>query len=85
MSKRKYFFSPESVERLTDLKTTDPEFDIIDSAVARLADTPTSGYRIPLILPSLDNSRNLFRFDVGRFYLIYTYTKDELEVVTVLS
>lgn len=82
---QKYFYSPESAERLADLKTTDQEFSIINSQVALLAKNPRLGYEIPFVFPSLDHSKPLFRFEVGRFGLIYTYTKDELEIVTVVA
>jgi mRNA-degrading endonuclease RelE of RelBE toxin-antitoxin system len=82
---RQYHFSPESAERLADLKTTDAEFDSINSQVAALARNPKLGYRIPFLIPSLDHSRKLFRFDVGRFGLIYTYDRTDLDVITVVA
>ncbi len=82
---RRYYYSPETAELLANLNATDQEFDAIDAQVAMLAKNPALGYHIPFLIPAADRSRKLYRYDVGRFGLIYTYSRDELEIVTVAS
>jgi mRNA-degrading endonuclease RelE of RelBE toxin-antitoxin system len=81
---RRFYYSPEFAERLADLQASDPEIDSIHLQVQALAKDPTLGYVVPLLLPSLEPSQTLYRYDVGRFGLIYTFTDEELEVVTVV-
>ena len=76
---RKHYYSPESIERLTELGATDEEFEIIEGHVVDLAKNPKLGYRIPFVL-----KEEVYRFDVGRFGLIYMFTSRRLDVLTVL-
>jgi plasmid stabilization system protein ParE len=77
---RDHIVSPRAIERLADLNATDAELDIIETQVALLAKTPKVGYVLPFSGP-----RELRRYDVGRFGLIYTYNDAKLEVVTVVA
>ena len=76
---RRPYFSLTANRRLTDLRPTDEEFKAIDLQLAELARTPELGFEFPF----QDQPRKLFRFDVGRFGLIYTYDDDEINVVTI--
>jgi hypothetical protein len=78
---RKYYYSPTAVDRLADLNITELEFNILDERIAAIARDPHLGSAIPFLLIGSDH---LFRFEVGRFALIYRYNKDEIEVVTVM-
>jgi hypothetical protein len=70
--------SPRAIERLTDLNVTDAELEIIVAQVALLAKTPKLGYHLPFSDP-----RELRRYDVGRFGLIYKFNDALVEVVMV--
>jgi hypothetical protein len=80
---RKRYYSPKAIERLAELSASDVDFAVVDAQVAGLAKLQNPGYRIPLIIDPPPANR-LFRFDIGRFGLIFRYSKDELEVVTVI-
>jgi hypothetical protein len=77
---RKFYYSPKVVERFAELNTTEQEFDAVSAQVEALAANPKLGYPIPFLI----SSTPLFRFDVGRFGLIYWYSKDKLEIVMVV-
>ena len=70
--------SPRAIDRLTDLNPTDAELEIIVAQVALLAKTPKVGYLLPFSDP-----RELRRYDVGRFGLIYKFNEALVEVVMV--
>ena len=77
---RDHIIIPRAIERLADLNATDAELDVIEAQAALLAKTPKLGYFLPF-----SNSRELRRYDVGRFGLIYKYDEKRLEVVTVVG
>jgi len=77
---RDHIISPRAIEQLADLNVTDDELDSISAQVALLAKTPKLGYVLPFSDP-----RELRRYDVGRFGLIYKYDDERLEVVTVVG
>jgi len=77
---RDHIISPRAIEQLADLNATDDELDSISAQVALLAKTPKLGYVLPFSDP-----RELRRYDVGRFGLIYKYDDERLEVVTVVG
>jgi mRNA-degrading endonuclease RelE of RelBE toxin-antitoxin system len=77
---RDYGLSPRAVEKLADLHATDSELQAIEFAVAELAAKPKSGYLLPFQSP-----KNLRRYDVGRFALIYQFNEKRLDVVTVVG
>ncbi|HXP78592.1 MAG TPA: type II toxin-antitoxin system RelE/ParE family toxin [Verrucomicrobiae bacterium] len=74
-----HLISPRAIERLADLNATDSELEGIEAQVALLAKTPILGYLLPFSDP-----RELRRFDVGRFGLIYKFNDTRLEVVDVV-
>lgn len=74
-----YYYSPQAIERLSNMAPSEKEKGAISMQLALLARKEISGYRIPFD-PSL---RDRFRFDVGRFKLIYRFKGEELEVVTI--
>jgi plasmid stabilization system protein ParE len=76
---RDHLISPLAIERLADLNATDAELEIIEAQVALLAKTPKLGYLVPFSGP-----RELRRYDVGRFGLIYEFNDARVEVVTVV-
>jgi plasmid stabilization system protein ParE len=76
---RDHLISPRAIERLADLNATDAELEIIEAQVALLAKTPKLGYPLPFSDP-----RELRRYDVGRFVLIYKFNDARVEVVTVV-
>ncbi len=76
---RDYLISPRAIERLADLNATDAELEIVESQLALLAKAPRLGYLLPFSDP-----RELRRYDVGRFGLIYRFNDAALEVVTVI-
>jgi plasmid stabilization system protein ParE len=76
---RDHLFSPRAIERLADLNATDAELEIIEAQVALLAKTPKLGYLVPFSGP-----RELRRYGVGRFGLIYEFNDARVEVVTVV-
>jgi mRNA-degrading endonuclease RelE of RelBE toxin-antitoxin system len=75
---RAYLISPSAIERLADLNATDAELSALEAQIALLSKTPTLGYLLPFF-----NTRNLRRYDVGRFGLIYKYDDARLDVVAV--
>ena len=77
---RDHVINPLAIERLADLNATPAELDVIETQVALLAKTPKLGYFLPF-----SDSRQLRRYDVGRFGLIYKYDDKRLEVVTVVG
>ena len=76
---RDHLISPRAIERLADLNATDAELGIIEAQVALLAKTPRLGYVLPFSDP-----RELRRYDVGRFGLIYKFNDARVEIVTVV-
>ena len=76
---RDHLISPRAIERLADLNATDAELEIIEAQVALLAKTPKLGYLLPF-----SDRRELRRYDVGRFGLIYKFNDARVEVVTVV-
>jgi mRNA-degrading endonuclease RelE of RelBE toxin-antitoxin system len=76
---RKYYYSLTAIRNLTELSVIDQEFESLDSQVKALAEKPDLGYALPIHY----TDENLFRFDVGRFGLIYMYDKNELNIVAV--
>lgn len=76
---RDHLISPRAIEQLADLNATDAELEIIEAQVASLAKTPMLGYLLPFSDP-----RELRRYDVGRFGLIYRFNDSRVEVVTIV-
>jgi hypothetical protein len=76
---RRLYFSLTANRRLADLRPTDEEFNAIDLQLATLAKNPALGFEFPF----QNQPRKHLRFDVGRFGFIYTYDKDEINVLTV--
>lgn len=76
---RARYYSPLSIQRLAEMNATPEDFRAIDKQLTELAQRPRQGYRVPFH----QSSESLWRFDVGRFGLIYTFDKGEIEVVTV--
>jgi mRNA-degrading endonuclease RelE of RelBE toxin-antitoxin system len=62
------------------MKATAEEFDSINSQVLELARNPHLGYQYLFQA----RSKKLFRFDVGRFGLIYTFNRKELYIITIV-
>ena len=77
---RDHIISPRAIEQLADLNATDDELDSISAQIGLLAKTPKLGYVLPFSDP-----RELRRYDVGRFGLIYKYDDERLEVVTAVG
>jgi mRNA-degrading endonuclease RelE of RelBE toxin-antitoxin system len=77
---RIYNYHPRACRRLMELKATSEEFDSINAQVAELAKNPHLGYQYPF----QTRSKKLFRFDVGRFGLIYTFNRKELYIITIV-
>lgn len=76
---RKYYYSLTAIRNLTELSVTDQEFESLESQVKALAANPNLGYALPIHY----DDEHLFRFDAGRFGLIYIYDKKELNIVAV--
>jgi plasmid stabilization system protein ParE len=77
---REYLISPRAIERLADLNATEAELSAIEVQVASLSKTPTLGYLLPF-----SDLRELRRYDVGRFGLIYKFNDARLDIVTVVA
>jgi len=77
---RSYWYSPTAVKRLAELHPTDEELEAIDSEAKMLAKTPKTGFLLPF-----DNPRELRRYDVGRFGLIYRFDDKRLDIVVVIG
>ena len=76
---RKYSYSPTAVKRLAELHPTDEELEAVDSEVKVIAKYPKTGFLLPF-----HNPKELRRYDVGRFGLIYQFDSKRLDVVTVV-
>jgi mRNA-degrading endonuclease RelE of RelBE toxin-antitoxin system len=79
---RERFYTPEASENLADYGVSETDLDRIDELVTSLAENPELGFRIPVQL--LDWPRGLYRFDIGPYKLNYTFTDDELWVISVM-
>jgi mRNA-degrading endonuclease RelE of RelBE toxin-antitoxin system len=79
---RERFYTPEASENLTDFGASDADLTRIDDQVALLAEDPELGFRIPIQL--LDWPRGLYRYDVGPYKLNYTFTDNEITVISVM-
>jgi len=77
---RAYNYHPRACRRLVEVRANSEEFEVINSRVEELAKNPHLGYAFPF----QDGSKKLFRFDVGRFGLIYTFNKKELYIITIV-
>jgi mRNA-degrading endonuclease RelE of RelBE toxin-antitoxin system len=78
--RRQIFYTATANRQLTRLAPTGDEFQSISLQLRDLALKPTLGYPVPF----QEGAKKLFRFDVGRFSFIYTYSKDELNVINVI-
>lgn len=80
----KPIYSPQVADDLIRLKSTKDERQSIKEQVLLLAAKPHLGYRILFEDPLLDNDKKLYRYDVGRFKLNYTFDLQHLEIVSVI-
>jgi mRNA-degrading endonuclease RelE of RelBE toxin-antitoxin system len=78
--RRQIFYTATANRQLTKLAPTEHEFDSFSLQLRDLALKPTLGYLVPF----QEGAKKLFRFDVGRFGFIYTYSKDELNIINVI-
>lgn len=79
--KRRVKFSPKALENLDELKATVSELKQIGREQVRLGRDASLGYPVPLDYELF--GKRLFRYDVGRFGLIYTIGK-YVEIVSVV-
>lgn len=77
---RRAYFSPLGSQKLARLHPTDTELEKVAKARLQLAQNPKLGYPLPF---GLLYSETLYRFDVGRFGLIYRIDKN-VEIVSVV-
>lgn len=73
---------PAMVARIASLGMTEAELDAIIQALRNLAANPKFGYRIPFVAQP---GKELRRFDVGRFGLIYEFDDKTLGLVQVID
>jgi mRNA-degrading endonuclease RelE of RelBE toxin-antitoxin system len=78
---RRIFYTETANRHMAALVPSDEEYESVTQQVDELAKDPRLGYVIPFWF----RDPKLFRFDVGRFVLIYAYSKDELNIVDVIA
>jgi mRNA-degrading endonuclease RelE of RelBE toxin-antitoxin system len=81
---REPVYSPQVADDLFRLKSTKEERLSIKTQVRLLAANPQLGYPILFEDPLLDDDKKLYRYDVGRFKLNYTFDLLHLEVISVI-
>jgi mRNA-degrading endonuclease RelE of RelBE toxin-antitoxin system len=79
---RKYFYTPEACENISNFRLTKPTLVLINNGVKRLAQNPKLGYKIPF--PLLNARKALYQYQVGGFRLNYFFNDKELSVVSVM-
>ncbi len=86
MSRRvlKPIYSPQAADDLFKLRSTREERQSIKAQVLLLAANPHLGHRIIFEDPLLDDDKKLYRYDVGRFKLNYTFDRQFVEVASVI-
>jgi hypothetical protein len=72
--------SPRAIERLAEMRITEDEWPAIREQARTLAASPTTGYPVPFRI----SSQTMFRFDVGRFGLLYIFSSESLHIVAVV-
>jgi mRNA-degrading endonuclease RelE of RelBE toxin-antitoxin system len=77
MHKRVIYCYPKVSSQLIELKATREEKRAIRAQLLVLADRPELGYRILFL------EEKIYRYDVGRFRLHYTYSDLDLSLLTV--
>lgn len=78
---RTHYYSALCIQRLAELDVTEDEMSAIALQVRQLAKEPRLGYPIPFH----HSSEPLWRYDVGRFGLDYTFDAKSLTVVAVVG
>jgi mRNA-degrading endonuclease RelE of RelBE toxin-antitoxin system len=82
---RKVIYSPQTANDLFLLRSTKDERQSIKEQARLLAANPHLGFQILFEDPFLDDDRKLYRYDVGRFKLNYTFDQQQLEIVSVIQ
>lgn len=80
MVQRTVTVSPRAIERLAEMRITEDEWAAIREQARTLAASPTAGYLVPFRI----SSETMFRYDVGRFALLYIFTSKSLHIVEAL-
>lgn len=81
---REVIYSPRMANDLLQLRSTKGERQSIRMQVLLPAANPGLEYRILFQDPLLGNDKKLYRYNVGRFKLNYTFDRERPEVASVL-